>query len=154
MKSWFAKFRGLNDALDSALCRAMPKAQIPVTLHDSIMRAVEQVALQPASARRSASSQAFHIMVLRRFRTFQVGWFPVSGFAALMLLSLGLFLHYRRSQPGLNTESLPEISTTLTASQEIVDALPAATVGPLSQELDNVNQDLDRTAEFILAALP
>lgn len=156
MKSWFAKSQGSHDALDSALRRATPKVEIPVSLHGSIMQAVDRgvTCASRVSDPLSKGGDARWSFRLRLFRGIRIGWLPVSASIVAALLALGLFLHYRPGQPRLNTHSLAEISTTLTASQEIVDALPSATVGPLSQELENVNEDLDRTADFLLATLP
>jgi hypothetical protein len=74
------------------------------------------------------------------------------GIASLALLGTWLaFSHQRKTSNG---QSLPEISTAFTVSQEVVDTFPSAAVGPLSNELDNVGRDFDRTAEFLLATLP
>jgi hypothetical protein len=83
-----------------------------------------------------------------------MAWLPASALVALALAGIWLVLQHRPVQTKPGPKSLPEISTAFNASQEIVDALPSATVGPLSDELDNVGRDLDRTAEFLLATLP
>lgn len=91
-----------------------------------------------------------------RFRgLLQNRWIPVSGFAGIILLGLLLTFHNRSETRNRNSQAaLTQISAAYSASQEVVDALPSVTVGPLSDEVDKVNQDIDRTAEFLLATLP
>jgi len=145
MKSQFAKFKNPEAALESALRKSGPDTEFPATLHNSIMRAVH-------AARRERKTRVSAFAVLQRFA--EMRWLRITGLAALILLGIWLSIHNRPQRMNSNTQSLPEISTALTASQEIVDALPSATIGPLSDELDKVNRDFNRTAEFVLAALP
>ena len=84
----------------------------------------------------------------------RIRWLGASAFAALVLLGVWLATHHHSEQASSNAQSVVEISRAFTASQELVDALPSAAVGPLSDELDRVNRDLARTAEFLLATLP
>jgi hypothetical protein len=91
----------------------------------------------------------FSFDVFRRF--VQVRWLPITGLASLVIVGIWLTVQNRTEHA---VSPLPEISTAFTASQEVVDALPSVTVGPLSDELEKVNQDLNRTADFLLATLP
>jgi hypothetical protein len=146
MKSPFAKLRHSADSVEAALRGSPPKSEVPRALHNSIMRAIQ-------AAHREERSQAFGFEIFQRFAT--IRWLPLTGFAALALLGIWLaFRHYSESPTTSNNQSLPEISSAFVTSQELMDSLPSVTVGPLSDELDKVNQDLDRTAEFLLATLP
>jgi hypothetical protein len=104
-------------------------------------------------ARNEAETKESGFAMFQRFAT--IRWLPLTGFAALALLGIWLaFRHYSESPTTSNNQSLPKISSAFVMSQELMDSLPSVTVGPLSDELDKVNQDLDRTAEFLLATLP
>jgi hypothetical protein len=83
-----------------------------------------------------------------------IRWLPVAGFASVVLLGIWLASSHHPARTSSNAQSLPEISKAFTVTQEVVDAFPSATVGPLCNELDNVGRDFDRTAEFLLATLP
>lgn len=104
------------------------------------------------TARTEESVADFRFHMIRRFA--RNLWLPAAGFAALVVVGTWLSLHNHRQQPTPGSTSLPEISTAFTAGQEVVDALPSVTVGPLSDELDKVNLDVSRTASFLLATLP
>jgi hypothetical protein len=145
MKSPFAKFRNSDESLESALRESAPKTQFPATLHDSIMRAVRPV-------HREERTQVSSVAIFQRFA--KIRWLPITGIAGLVLLGVLISIHNRPEQTTSDPQTLSQISAAFSASQEIVDALPSVTVGPLSDELDKVNQDLDRTAEFLLATLP
>jgi hypothetical protein len=145
MKSWFAKFRRADDVLESALRESRPVTEVPTTLHNSIMRAVE-------AACRGEDAQVIRPSILQRVA--EMRWLPITGLASLVLLGSWLAVSHLSNRTLSNTQPLSEISAAFTATQEVVDALPSTTVGPLSDELDNVGRDIDRTAEFVLAALP
>jgi hypothetical protein len=145
MKSLFAKFRNSDRTLEISLRGSAPRTEFPATLHDSIMRAVH-------AAHREERAQVSAFAKFQRF--VQMRWVPATGLASVVAVAVLLMLHNRPESPNLNPETLPEISAAFSASQEMVDAIPSVTVGPLSDELDKVNQDLDRTAKFLLATLP
>jgi len=145
MKSPFAKLPKSDDALETALRGSPPRNEFPPQLHDSIMRAV-----QPAQ--RAESTEVSGIGIFRRF--IMVAWIPVTGFGGLVLLAVLLSIHNRPVATTQNPQPLPEVSQAFAAGQELIDSLPSVAVGPLSDELDKVNRDLDRTAEFLLATLP
>jgi hypothetical protein len=144
MKFPSVKFQYSDKALDTALSKSAPRTEFPTTLHASIIRAVRAV-------ERKERTRVSGLGSFQRF--IRISWMPVTGLAALVLLSVLLAL-YNRPKPTVSPESLTQISAAFSASQDVVDALPSVTVGPLSEELDKVNQDLDRTAEFLLATLP
>lgn len=145
MKFPFVKFDKSDNALEIALRNSAPKTGFPTDLHGSIMRSVR-------GAKRDAFIQVSRFALFRRL--LQIRWLPVSGVAVLALVGVWLALHHRAEPPAASSQSLPAISSAFTTGQEVVDALPSITVGPLSDELDKANQDLNRTAEFLLATLP
>jgi hypothetical protein len=144
MKSPFAKFRD-SDALESALRDSPARTEFPPGLHDSIMNAVR-------TANRAERIDISRVGLFQRI--IQVRWFPVTGFAGLLLLGVWLSIQNHPAATTPNPVPLPKISNAFATSQELMDSLPSVAVGPLSDELDKVNRDLDRTAEFLLAALP
>jgi hypothetical protein len=144
MKSPFAKFGNSDEALDSALRDSAPECEFPSELHDSVMRAVK-------AGHRVEGTQ---ISGFGRFQGFmKIRWLPITGFAGLVLLGALLTIHNRPAALQ-NPPPLTEISRAFATSQELVDSLPSVAVGRLSDELEKVNRDLDRTAEFLLATLP
>jgi hypothetical protein len=145
MKSPFAKFQNSDETLESALRGSPPRTEFPPDLHDSIMRAVH-------AADRAERSELSSIGIFQRF--IKVGWIPVTGFVGLVLLGVMLSIHNHPVATTQNPQPLAELSQAFTTGQELMDSLPSVTVGPLSDELDKVNRDLDRTAEFLLATLP
>ena len=145
MKSPFAKFRNTHEALESALRVSPPRTEFPPELHDSIMNAVH-------TANRADRVEISGVGLFQRI--IQVRWLPVTGFAGLLLLGAWLSIHNRPAATTQNPQPIAEISNAIATSQELMDSLPSITVGPLSDELDKANRDLDRTAEFLLATLP
>jgi hypothetical protein len=145
MKSRPDKFTNSDEALEMMLRESPPRTAVPGTLHNSIMGAINAAKNED---RISVSGFA------RFWRFLQNRWMPVSGLAGIILLGLLLAFHNRSETRNRNSQALTQISAAFSASQEAVNALPSVTVGPLSDELDKVNRDLDRTAEFLLATLP
>jgi hypothetical protein len=145
MKSPFAKFQNSHEALKSELRDSPPRTEFPPELHDSIMNAVH-------AANRAERIEISGVGLFQRI--IQVRWLPVTGFAGLVLLGVWLSIHNHSTATKQNPPLLVEISNAFATSQELMDSLPSVTVGPLSDELDKVNRDLDRTAEFLLATLP
>jgi hypothetical protein len=145
MKTSLAKFHDPKAAIESALRESPPTPEFPPALHNSIMRAVH-------AARRDEKNHVPQFGIFRHLA--EIRWAPVTAVTALLLLGAWLALHNRPDQTVQNSQTLPGISAAFTTGQEVVDALPSATIGPLSDELDKVNQDLNRTAEFLLATLP
>lgn len=145
MKSPPDKYTNSDEALEMLLRESPPQTAIPGTLHDSIMRAINATKKEE---RISDSGFA------RFWRFLQVRWMPVSGLAGIILLGLLLAFHNRSETGNWNSQAITQISAAISASQEAVDALPSVTVGPLSDELEKVNQDVERTAKFLLATLP
>ena len=145
MKSPLVKFGSSDKALESALRGSPPGTEFPPELHDSIMNAVR-------TAHRAENIEISGIGLFQRI--IQVRWLPVTGFAGLILLGVWLSIHNHSAATTQNAQPLAEISNAFATSQELMNSLPSVTVGPLSDELDKMNRDLDRTAEFLIAALP
>jgi hypothetical protein len=145
MKSQFDKFGNSDEALESALRDSAPRSEFPPDLHNSIMNAIH-------SAHRAESTSVSVIEMLQSH--LKARWLPVTGFAALVVVGVLLTIYNRPVPTIQNPQPLSEISNAFSTSQELVDSLPSVAVGPLSEELDKVNRDLDRTAEFLIATLP
>ena len=144
MKSPFAKFGNSDEALESALRDSTPRSEFPPDLHGSIMNAVHATQAERNSVSVSEIFQSF----------LKARWIPVTGFVGLVLLGVLLTIYNRQAPTIQNPQPFVEISNAFATSQELVDSLPSVAVGPLSEELDKVNRDLDRTAEFLIATLP
>jgi hypothetical protein len=167
MKSWFTKLRisaALDDgykpsaslrrnidrserlqsfedemaAVDRALKQCPPKPQAHPGLHRSIMQAVR-------AAERPAAAPA-GLVFLR--------WAAAPVVAVLALVAVWLALRGPAVPPTQATQSLAAARTALEMSGQLAQTMPSAVVAPLSDELARLNQDLDNTAQFILASLP
>jgi hypothetical protein len=122
-------------ALDRDLRKSVPQAEPSPALHTSIMCAVRRSA-RPAVAVR-------HPSVLR--------WLPAPALAALLC---AFWVWHRASAPAPSRSALESASMALAASGEIVQAAPGTAMGPLTEEWQRLNKDLDNTAQFLLATLP
>jgi hypothetical protein len=131
-------FEGELKAVDRALKQCPPKPEAPAGLHRSIMHAV-RTAERPAAA---PAGLAF------------LRWAPVPLAAALALVAVWLALRGPAALPTQATQSLAGATTALEMSGQLAQTVPSAVVAPLSEELARLNQDLDYTAQFILASLP
>jgi hypothetical protein len=125
-------------ALDRALKETAPRAEAPASLHGSIMQAV-RAADRPAAVPRQAT-------VLR--------WVPVPVFAAMLLLVALWVLHTPVRTPVQNAQPIAAATSALQLGDQMVRTMPSAVVSPLSDELERLNRDLDKTAKFLLASLP
>ena len=129
-------------SLERSLQETPPAApEPPRGLHRAIMRAVEAGATEAAPAREP---------VLGR-------WLTASAMAALILLAV---LWVFRQEPVSSTHSalqrngLAPAAAALELGQQVTQRMPAEMVAPLSEEWQRLNQDLDRTKQFLLASLP
>jgi hypothetical protein len=125
-------------ALDRALKETAPKVEAPASLHRSIMQAV-RAADRPAAAQSQPT-------LLR--------WLPAPVLAVMLVLAAVWALRSPVRTPGQNAKSLAAAGTALQLGDQMVRTMPAAMVAPLSDELDRLNRDLDKTAQFLLASLP
>jgi hypothetical protein len=125
-------------ALDRALKETAPKPQAPPSLHRSIMRVV-RAAERPAAAPRGSSF---------------LKWLPGPALVALALLMAWHVQHGQVRPPPPDQQSLAAATTALEMGGQMAQAMPAAVVAPLADELERVHRDLDNTAQFLLASLP
>jgi hypothetical protein len=125
-------------ALDRGLRQTAPRAQAPASLHRAIMQAV-RAASGPAPARREPS-------LLR--------WLPAPAIGLVTLLAAWWALHSPVGPPAQSARSLAAATTALQMGDQMVRAMPSAVVAPLSDELERLTLDLDKTAQFLLASLP
>lgn len=123
-------------ALDQALRNSPPKQEAPPALHASIMRSVCEIR-RPAPLARKPSSIA--------------RWLPAPALAALVC---ALLAWYNASVRTPSRTAFAHAGTALTTSGEIARTAPATALAPLTEEWQRLHQDLDKTAEFLLAALP
>lgn len=132
-------FDGEMATLDGALKRTAPNPHAPPVLHGSIMRAVRAIERPEAKAQRQ---RAF------------LRWVPAP---VVVVLGLMMVLNAARGPvrpPIQATHPLTDATTALRVSGEMARAVPSAVVSPLTDELQRLNQDLDNTAQFLLASLP
>lgn len=132
MKSWFAQHH-VSSSVDRALAGGPAKPQVPPSLHDSIMRAVEAAGPASAPVRPQAGLR----------------WLLVPVLAVLLLAGVWSFLH-RPSRP----QPMARAAAALEIGEAMADTVPSVVVAPLSDEWQRINRDLDRTAQFLLASLP
>ncbi len=120
--------------IEHELRTTVPRPQPPAGLADRISRSI-RFAPQPAHIATSWS--------LWR-------WLPAPAFALIIVLAVwGLQVH---RTPSPAASDLARAREALTFGQ--TPNLPLSVVAPLESEWNNVNQDLDKTAEFLLASLP
>ena len=144
MTSWFAKAKPSPDpdegplaALDAELRASAPKMEVPPALHRSIMRAVEAAAAPAPGATR--------LLFLR--------WLSLPAAAALSLLIVWLSVRYASYPAPEGPEPLAAAANALKVSGSVVQ-VPVVVIGPLSNELEGLNQDLNNAAQHLLASLP
>jgi hypothetical protein len=128
--------------LDRALRVPPSISPADATLHNSIMRAVR------------ASANAQKIVPTRASNKI---WLAMTSAA---FAAICVWLLVRPSAPILPSRA-DESSQTLAAAQNVLDmsaevsrSMPAAVVGPLSNELASVDHDIRNTTQFVLATLP
>jgi hypothetical protein len=125
-------------ALDRTLKQARPEREAPPGLHRSIMQAV-RAAERPQAA---PSGLAW------------LRWLAAPVVATVVLVVIWEAQRGPVVPPTQGPQSLAAATTALEISGQLAQRVPSAVVAPLSDELTRVNQDLDNTAQFILASLP
>jgi hypothetical protein len=78
-------------------------------------------------------------------------WLAAS--ALVLALCFGVWRLANRPA-GAGQVPLAAAGTALDFSEQVAQDMPARVVAPLSDEWQRVNQDLENTAEFLLASLP
>jgi hypothetical protein len=135
------KFEEQMLSLDGALKSAQSRNDPPPWLHGWIMRSVRKDAIP---------KQAPHWPV-------RVAW--ASGAVAVLALALLCWTIYSSRRPQLQRQeadsgSFEAASSALRLGNDMAQIAPMAMVAPLSNELDHLNKDLNKTADFLLASLP
>jgi hypothetical protein len=128
--------------LDRALRDQPPLPSAPDTLHQSIMRAVRASSHEAQPPRRAG-----------------IIWISfASAAAAAVAICIWLIAHPTpQSPPAIASQGAQTLAAAQRAwdmSKEVSRTMPAAVVGPLSNELASVDQDVRDTTKFILATLP
>jgi hypothetical protein len=126
------EFQRQAEVVEDALRQKPAAPELPLGLHASIMRAVDRGADQHEGARH------FHGM-----------WWPAGAFTALLLLGWWWGL---RSEP--TSAPLAPVAMVLEQSHEVARSMPGQMVGPLSDELQFLDQDVTKAAAFLEASLP
>jgi hypothetical protein len=128
-------------ALDCGLKGGPPLAAVIPSLHDSIMEAVR-------TERKLPSKEKTH-----RFQW--VRWLPAPALAAVIAGGILWNTRPQGQPPSAATAELSgAISATFDLSDEMARSMPSVIIAPLTKELQLMNQDLESTAEFLLASLP
>lgn len=122
--------------LDRVLKSAPPGQTTPPTaLHASIMRAVH------AADSADASRSGVHFW----------RWLPAPALAIGLLVGGWLLL---QEPPTPKPSPVAPAALALKTGTDIAHSGPSTLLSPLSDELQRLKQDLDNTAQFILASLP
>ncbi len=132
------RFAGELAALDRDLRATAPKAEAPASLHRSIMRAV-RAADPPGEAEGAPGFLRWLIA-------------PAAAVIALLVVWQSVRGPGQPSPP--KPPPLAAAANALEMGGQMVQAVPSAVVAPLADELERLNQDLDNTAQFLLASLP
>jgi hypothetical protein len=124
-----------NAILDEALRGSVPASEMPPALHASIMDAV-RLAGPPAPPMRKQSIARWLLA------------------PAVALLVCAVWAWHFGSRPAAPHIAFERAGSALATSREMARAVPGAALAPLTQEWQRLNQDLDNTTQFLLAALP
>jgi len=81
-------------------------------------------------------------------------WVPVPVFAVMLVLVAVWVLQSPVRTPVQNAQPLAAAASALQLGDQMVRTMPTVVVAPLSDELERLNRDLDKTAQFLLASLP
>lgn len=126
------EFQRQAEVVEEALRQKPAEPELPLGLHASIVHAVDRSVDQHEGARH-----------------FRGMWWPAGAFTALLLLGLWWGL---RSEP--TSAPLAPVAVVLEQSHEVARSMPGQMVGPLSEELQFLDQDVTKAAAFLEASLP
>jgi hypothetical protein len=137
---------------------SVPKPEAPASLHNSIMHAIhadvraDSETPQNLRLRASGRLDALTMPVpLLSIRSLLGRWLPAVGLAAALLLAAQWVAH----RPAARSESpLAVAGSALELGSKTAQSMPVVVVGPLSDELQRVDHDVEATAQFLLASLP
>ena len=134
----WAEFRREMAEIEAELKRPLQEQPAPSGMHSTIMRLVRQES--EAGREKSTLSSA----VSR--------WAFAGGLTVILCLSLAKM----RTPPVATSADTPltAAASALDIGRRVTSDAPAQAVAPLSAEMENLNQDLKRTMEFLLASVP
>lgn len=138
MKLWFSKRRtpvASRAEVERGLKDSLSKQEPPAGFSDELMRAIRS-AERPTHARPAPPTGH---------------WLAAPSLTAVLILALAWFWGPPAHRPA---PELDAASAGLDLGVTMARGLPSSVVEPLSQEWLRLDQDLDRTAEFVLASLP
>jgi hypothetical protein len=124
-----------NALLDQALSGSIPDSEMPPALHASIMQAVRLAGPPEPRVGKQAIPR----------------WLLVPAVALLVCVVLTWQFS---SRPTTTGSALEHAGVALATSREMARTVPVTALAPLTQEWQRLNQDLDNTTQFLLAALP
>ena len=129
-------------AVDQSLASTRPTPAAPPALHESIMRAVRSAKYAEDSARQQ----------------FWPGLIPASALTFLILLSVFGVQRFARPPaavlPAPAASPLAVAHAALASGGDWIQAVPAAALSPLSEEMTRLNRDLTNAQNYLLASLP
>jgi hypothetical protein len=132
------RFADETAAVDEALRTSPPEMKTPVGLHSSIMHAIH-----------SETEELRQPQIIPWLR-----WLAAPAVTALVLAGFWLVIRPTGDPKSPAFVPLAAASTALELPHQIARTVPAGVLAPLSEEMDRVNQDLDRTKQFLIASLP
>jgi hypothetical protein len=147
------RFARESETVGRELRETVPVPNYPDTLHDRIMSAVANASAGQTS-KSAEATRGFGLLVSGpRFVLRRLGY-ACLGTATVCLLVWGWWGHPATQTDPATQRVLASATVALQASEIMAETLPQAMVAPLSQEWERLNQDLNRTKEFLLASVP
>ncbi len=144
MKSWFSHVRfslGLatpaerdQAGLERELKATVPRPEPPPGFGGHLMRAVR--------ARQHAAEERKWPVAVR--------WLPAPIFAAAFMVAITWVASHRALTPATPTPG----AAIMEMGHGLMPQLPGSFIEPLTGEWANLNRDLDRASDFLLASLP
>jgi hypothetical protein len=128
-------------SVEDALRAGRPETRMPPGLHDAIMNEVRF-----GGRRAPRSSVNGHLFFLLR-------WISVPALAAIALATFW-FLHGNSNRRDLQPGSPLAMGSVLILGDAATRTFPPAVISPLTEELQRVNLDFEKTARHLLASLP
>ena len=126
-------------ALDQALQAGAPVCpEMPRSLHYSIMNAI----------------RATEASITPRPAGMGLVWVAAPALALLVVLSTVWLASHQESPPVPASESVNAALSSLQRGGDIARTMPSIVLAPMARELDSVNQDVEQTANFLMASLP
>ena len=170
MKNWLRRFR-FSNSLDSTSRARDSHRSVPADDTD-LMEFHARMTRLESELRRSPPWQSnvppfLHALVMARVRELKPSLQPAEGVLVWRLAAgvtaavlVALLLLTRVSEPAVQNSSrhseqaLAAANTTLETANRLPASAPGMLAAPLSTELEGLNQDVQRTAQYMLANIP